>query len=108
MRELERLNIKVVTVPKDMTHLLQPLDLTSNASVKKMEKRTFNYSFTSSITEIARDAATIEVDLKLSPLKPILAKLLMSIHSFLVIRILFFRPRLNIDYSHRTVISIEH
>ena len=36
---------------KNMTHLLQPLDLTTNASVKKMEKRAFSDYFTSTITE---------------------------------------------------------
>ncbi|PFX26609.1 hypothetical protein AWC38_SpisGene8728 [Stylophora pistillata] len=45
--ELERLNINVVALPKNMTHLLQPLDLTTNASVKKMEKRGFSDYFTS-------------------------------------------------------------
>ena len=35
------MNIYVVTVPKNMTHLLHRLDLTTNASVKKMEKRGF-------------------------------------------------------------------
>ena len=38
-------------VPKNMTHLLQPLDLTTNASVKKMEKRGFSDHCTSTITE---------------------------------------------------------
>lgn len=76
--DLEKLNINVVAVPKNMTHLLQPLDLTTNASVKKMEKRGFNDYFTSTITEILekdtqRDVSTIEVDLKLSTLKPIQA-----------------------------------
>lgn len=33
LSELEKLNINVVAVPKNMTHLLQPLDLTTNASV---------------------------------------------------------------------------
>ena len=32
--ELEDLNIKDVEVPKNMTHLLQPLDLTTNGVVK--------------------------------------------------------------------------
>lgn len=56
-----------------MTHLLQTLDLTANASVKKMEKRGFSDYFTSTITEILekdqqRDVATIKVDLKPSGL----------------------------------------
>ena len=88
LSELERLNINVVAVPKNMTHLLQRLDLTTNASVKKMEKRGFSDYFTSTITETLekdpqRDVTTIEVDLKLSTLKPIHAKLLMSIYEFL-------------------------
>ena len=88
LSELERLNINVVAVPKNMTHLLKPLDLTTNASVKKMEKRGFSDYFTSTITETLekdpqRDVTTIEVDLKLSTLKPIHAKLLMSIYEFL-------------------------
>ena len=89
LSELERLNINVVAVPlKNMTHLLQLLDLTTNASVKKMEKRGFSDYFTSTITETLekdpqRDVTTIEVDLKLSTLKPIHAKLLRSIYEFL-------------------------
>ena len=53
-----------------------------------MEKRGFSAYFTSTITEALekdpnRDVATIEVDLKLSTLKPIHAKVLMSIYEFL-------------------------
>ena len=51
LSQLERLKINVVAVPKNMTHLLQPLDLTTNASFKKMEKRGFSDYFTSTITE---------------------------------------------------------
>ena len=35
--KLEKLNIKEVGVPKNMTHLLQPLDLTTNGITKKIE-----------------------------------------------------------------------
>ena len=81
IHELEKLNVKVVTVPKNMTHLLQPLELATNTSVKKIEKCGFNEYFTSTITETLekdphRDVATIKVDLKLSTLKPIHAKVL--------------------------------
>ena len=34
--------IETVMVPKNMTHLLQPLDLTANGSLKKFEKKTFS------------------------------------------------------------------
>ena len=88
IRELERLAFKQVMVPKNMTHLLQPLDLTTNASVKKMEKRAFSDYFTSTITEAMlqnpqRDVTTIEVDLKLSTLKPMHGKLMLTVYDFL-------------------------
>ena len=62
-------------VPKNMTHLLQPLDLTANASVRKMEKKCFSEYFKNAITkemlrDPKRDVTTIEVDLRLSTLKP--------------------------------------
>ena len=63
LRELERLNIVHVMVPRNMTHL-QPLDLTTNGSMKKMQKQSFSRN-------PRRDIATIEVDLRLSTLKPV-------------------------------------
>ena len=67
---------------------MQPLDLTTNASVKKMEKRAFSDYFTSTITEAMlqnpqRDVTTIEVDLKLSTLKPMHGKLMLTVYDFL-------------------------
>ena len=69
--ELENLNIKDVEVPKNITYLLQPLDLTTNEVVKKMEQRPFNDYFTNCITEALladpkRNATTIKVDLKVT------------------------------------------
>ena len=89
MHVLTRLNIKVVPVPRNITHLLQPLDLTTNVSLKKMEKRGFSDYFTFTVTkvlekELNRDVATIEVDLKLSTLTPIHAMVLMDIYDFLL------------------------
>ena len=71
---LEANKIEVVTVPKNMTHLLQPLDLTTNATFKKFEKRAFSEYFTSCIMkalelEPDRDVTSIEVDLRLSTLR---------------------------------------
>ena len=75
-------------VPKNMTHLLQPLDLTTNASVKKMEKKCFSEYFTNAITkemlrDPKRDVTTIEVDLRLSTLKPEHAKVMRKVYEFL-------------------------
>ena len=68
-------------VPKNMTHLLQPLDLSTNGAVKNMEKRTFCEYFTSRIMDEMlrnpwRDVTTIEIELKLSTLKPRHGKLM--------------------------------
>jgi hypothetical protein len=86
--ELENLNIKDVQVPKNMTHLLQPLDLTTNGVVKKMEQREFSNYFTTCITEAMladpnRDVASIKVDLKLSTLKPLHAKTVSRVYMYL-------------------------
>ena len=52
----ERLNIVQVMVPQNITHLLKPLELTTIASVKKMEKECFGEYFTNAITkEMLRD-----------------------------------------------------
>ena len=55
-------------VAKNMTHLFQPLELSTNGSVKKMKKGPFNNYFSScKTTEMMRDSdkdpATIEIDL---------------------------------------------
>ena len=70
MEELETQGIKDVPVPKNMTHLLQPLDLTTNA-VKNIEQCKFSNYFTPCITNAmlndpTRDVTTIKVDLRLS------------------------------------------
>ena len=82
------MNIKDIEVPKFMTHLLQPLDLTTNGEVKKMEQCEFSNYFTNCITEALlddhkRDVTTIKVDLKLSTLKPILAKTVSKVNEHL-------------------------
>ena len=87
-KEFERLNIVQVMVPKNMTHLLQPLDLTTNASVRKMEKKCISEYFTNAITkemlrDPKRDVTTIEVDLRLSTLKPEHARVMRNMYEFL-------------------------
>ena len=84
-KELERLNIVQVMLPKNMTHLLQPLGLTTNTSVKKMEKKCFSEYFTNAITkemlrDPKRDATSTEVDLRLSTLKPEYAKVMRKVY----------------------------
>ena len=74
-----------VMVPKNLTHLLQSLDLTINGSFKKMEKAAFRDHFTNMITrelEIGpeKDVTTIKIDLTLSTLKPIHAMMTTNIY----------------------------
>ena len=87
-KELKRFNIVQVMVPKNMTHLLQSLDLTPNASGKKMEKKCFSEYFTNAVTkEMLRDpkqdVTKIEVDLRLLSLKPDYAKVMRKVYEFL-------------------------
>ena len=81
-------NIELVMVPKNMTHLLQPLDLTTNASFKKFEKRAFTKYFTSCIMKALeidpdRDVPSVEVYLCLSTLKPWHAKVMTELYDHL-------------------------
>ena len=68
--------IETFMAPKNMTHLLQSVDLTTNGSLKKFEKKAFSEYFRSSILKELKndsscDVITIKVDLFLSTLKPI-------------------------------------
>ena len=61
-------------VPKNMTHLLQPLDLTTNGRLNKIEKKAFSEYFYPSILKKLKndptcDVTTIKVNLHLSTLK---------------------------------------
>ena len=72
-------------VLKNLTHLLQPPDLTTNGSFKKTEKATFRDYFTNTITreleiDPEKDVTTTKVDLKLLTLKPIHAMVMARIY----------------------------
>ena len=85
---LSSYGIESVMFPRNMTRLLQLLDLTTNASFKKYEKRTFSEYFTFCIMEALkidpdRDVTSIEVDLRLSTLKPRHAKVMTDLYHHL-------------------------
>ena len=75
-KTLASYGIETVMAPKNMTHLLQPLDLSANGTLKKFEKKAFSEYFCSSILkELKNDptcnVTTIKVDLRLFTLKPL-------------------------------------
>ena len=70
------LSVVVVMVSKNMTHLLQSLDVTTYSTIKKIEEKQFNNYIASVFTkemliDSSRDVTTIKIDLKLSTLKPL-------------------------------------
>lgn len=75
MARLAELNILTVLVPKNLTHLLQPLDITTNGSIKKFERKAFSEYLTKAIMDFLLDnpdgdVTKVDIDLKLSTLKP--------------------------------------
>ena len=80
-------DIETVMLPKNMTYLLQPLDLTTNNSLKKFEKKAFTEYFCSSILKELKndptcDVTTIKVDLRLSTLKPLHAEIMKNTYNY--------------------------
>ena len=67
---LDNYHLVTIMMPKNLAHLLQPLDLTTNNSFKNMEKATFRNYFTNTIMkELQKDMTTTKVDLKFSTLQ---------------------------------------
>ena len=75
-------------MPKNMTpHLLQPLDLTTNTSLKKIEKKTFSKYLSSSIIEAlkedpTRGDTTMKVNLRISVFRPLHANVTKETYQF--------------------------
>ena len=85
MEKLSSHGIQTVMVPANRTHSLQPLDLTTNASFKRLEKRSFSEYFSPSImveleADPSRDVTTIRVVLRFSALKSIHENLMKEIY----------------------------
>ena len=60
--KLDELSIERDMVPKNMTHLLQLVDLATDNAMKQMENRAFSEYF----RDLGKDITTIDADLKLS------------------------------------------
>ena len=79
--KLAELNITEVGMPKNMIHL-QPLDLATNGAVKKIEKNEYCIM---SVMELDPDSdvTTVNVDLRLSALKPLHTTAVGKVYSYL-------------------------
>ena len=85
---LKELNIISVMVPQNMTHLLQPLDLSTNGAVKRwknvLSANTSHLAPQEMLRDPGKDVTTIGVDLKLSTLKPPHGKLMKELYEWLL------------------------
>ena len=75
MDRLSKVDIKSVMVPKNMTHLLQPLKLSTNAAFKKYRKREFSQYVSTGVMEAVKNHTAIKFDLRISALKSVTPKL---------------------------------
>ena len=83
--QLTELNIEYVYVPANMTHFFQPLDLTVNGCAKQRMKKEFVTYYSSAIKQqldSGKQLEDIEVDFRLSVLKPLHAKWLVELFNF--------------------------
>ena len=84
-RELQSLNIELVPVPANMTHFFQPLDLTVNGSAKKFIRRKFITYYSSEVKnqlDSGKNLDDIEVDFRLSKIKPLHAQWLIDMYNY--------------------------
>lgn len=68
-----------------MTHFFQPLDLTVNGSAKNFARKEFITYYSSTVQqqlECGKTVEDIEVDFRLTTLKPLHAQWLVNMHNF--------------------------
>ena len=86
LKVLEDNNILATKIPPNMTHLFQPLDLTVNKVAKDFMKKKFSEWFSRQISiglENGQELEDIQIDYRLSVLKPMHAKWLISLYDFM-------------------------
>ena len=80
----EKEDIEIVCVPANMTHLLQPLDLTVNGYAKKHTRRKFNDWYTIQISlqlDEGKSLQDITVPLQLTQIKPLHAQWMVDLYN---------------------------
>ena len=82
---LTSLFIELVAIPANMTHFFQPLDLTVNGAAKKLARKEFIQYYSTAVQQQfqnGKSAEEIEVDLKMSIIKPLHAQWLVNIYTY--------------------------
>ena len=85
MEKLHSLNCEFVPVPANMTHIFQPLDLTVNGSSKNFMKKQFITYYSAAVKQqidSGKNLEDIEVDFKLTTVKPLHAQWLVNMYNF--------------------------
>ena len=84
-RKLSSCHIECVYVPANMTHFFQPLDLTVNGCGKQLMKKEFVTYYSNAVKQQLEAGAKLEdidVDFRLSVLKPLHAQWLVNMYNF--------------------------
>ena len=86
IQRLEENHTKLIRVPPNMMNLFQPLDLTVNGSAKAFMKKKFTEWYSSSIAKQLDEGKAVEdidVELKLSILKPLHAEWIKELYNYM-------------------------
>ena len=77
--KLSSLHIALLAMPPNMTHLFQPLDLTVNGVAKKLLRKSLLSSW---VQQQLDPSEEIDVDLRLSNIKPLHAQWLVNTYTY--------------------------
>ena len=83
--KLHLLSIEMVQVPANMTHFFQPLDLTVNQAAKQHMSKSFVTYYSDCVSkqlEAGKNLEDIEVDLRLTVVKPLHAQWLVDMYNY--------------------------
>lgn len=81
---LERNNLRRVMIPANCTDRLQPLDISVNKAAKEFLRRQFQEWYAKQICDqLTEDTSVTPVDLRLTTVKPLGVKWMMSLYDYL-------------------------
>lgn len=86
LKKLASLNIAIVSVPANMTHFFQPLEITINGEAKRFMKDKFTTWYSDEVKqpiETGGDSTDINVDPRLTVVQPLHAVSLVDIYNHL-------------------------